>query len=129
MYAAKFAVFSIIAAITVLASAAPAPFIPVWTHVLADGELQAHRPLPVAEAVAGLTPKADLEDVEKPFVYADTHNWVGTHYERNVWLSKIRQLTGWSQRVFLHRIHMIEFKDASLGKRARIEDNNLNCVQ
>ncbi|KAI6163450.1 hypothetical protein EDD17DRAFT_1756462 [Pisolithus thermaeus] len=68
MYAAKFAVFSIITVFIALASASPVPVAApeaAVDPVLAKTELLAREPLPVAEAVAERTPVVEVEDVEE----------------------------------------------------------------
>ncbi|KAI5986942.1 hypothetical protein EDD15DRAFT_2373005 [Pisolithus albus] len=64
MYAAKFAVFSIVAAIAALASASPVP-VAAPDAILANTELLSREPLPVVEGVAERTPVAEEEDVEE----------------------------------------------------------------
>ncbi|KIJ66099.1 hypothetical protein HYDPIDRAFT_110255 [Hydnomerulius pinastri MD-312] len=63
MYAAKFTVFYVIAAIAALASASPVPIAAADLN-LAKREILAREPLAVAEAVVEREPTPEEEDVE-----------------------------------------------------------------
>lgn len=64
MYAAKFTVFYVIAALAALASASPVP-VAALDPVLAKTDLLAREPVPIAEAVAERAPLPEQENVEE----------------------------------------------------------------